>query len=78
MGTLDITHAAIRKLSWGMLVPVGVGWGRRVGATAGMLDDSWFNRTIWLVDGRDQGELLEEYGLGTVETAYELGYEAAK
>jgi len=35
-----------------------VGWGQRVGATAGMLDDSWFNRTIWLVDGRDQGELL--------------------
>jgi 4-hydroxy-2-oxoheptanedioate aldolase len=27
---------------------------------------------------RDQGELLEEYGLGTVETAYELGYAAAK
>jgi hypothetical protein len=23
-----------------------------------MLDDSWFNRTVWLVDGRDQGELL--------------------
>jgi len=35
-----------------------VGWGQRVGATAGMLDDSWFNRTVWLVDGRDQGELL--------------------
>jgi len=35
-----------------------VGWGRRVGATAGMLDDSWFNRTVWLVDGGDQGELL--------------------
>jgi outer membrane protein assembly factor BamB len=35
-----------------------VGWGRRVGATAGILDDSWFNRTVWLVDGRDQGELL--------------------
>jgi outer membrane protein assembly factor BamB len=35
-----------------------VGWGRRVGATAGMLDDSWFNRTVWMVDGRDQGELL--------------------
>jgi outer membrane protein assembly factor BamB len=34
------------------------GWGRRVGATAGMLDDSWFNRTVWLVDGRDHGELL--------------------
>ncbi len=34
------------------------GWGQRVGATAGMLDDSWFNRTVWLVDGRDQGELL--------------------
>jgi outer membrane protein assembly factor BamB len=35
-----------------------VGWGQRVGATAGMLDDSWFNRTVWLVDRRDQGELL--------------------
>jgi outer membrane protein assembly factor BamB len=35
-----------------------VGWGQRVGATAGMLDDSWFNRTVWLVDGRDHGELL--------------------
>ena len=35
-----------------------IGWGHRVGATAGMLDDSWFNRTVWLVDGRDQGELL--------------------
>jgi hypothetical protein len=35
-----------------------VGWGQRVGATAGMLDDSWFNRTVWLVDGRDQGELV--------------------
>jgi outer membrane protein assembly factor BamB len=35
-----------------------LGWGRRVGATAGMLDDSWFNRTVWLVDGRDHGELL--------------------
>jgi hypothetical protein len=23
-----------------------------------MLDDSWFNRTVWLVDGRDHGELL--------------------
>ena len=34
------------------------GWGQRVGATAGMLDDSWFNRTVWLVDGCDQGELL--------------------
>jgi len=35
-----------------------VGWGRRVGATAGLLDHSWFNRTVWLLDGRDQGELL--------------------
>ena len=35
-----------------------VGWGQRVSATAGMLDDSWFNRTLWLVDGRDHGELL--------------------
>jgi outer membrane protein assembly factor BamB len=34
------------------------GWGQRVGATAGMLDDSWFNRTVWLVDGRDHGEML--------------------
>jgi hypothetical protein len=35
-----------------------VGWGKRVAATAGMLDDSWFNRTVWMVDGRDHGELL--------------------
>jgi outer membrane protein assembly factor BamB len=35
-----------------------LGWGQRVGATAGLLDDSWFNRTMWLVDGRDHGELL--------------------
>ena len=34
------------------------GWGRRVSATAGMLDDSWFNRAVWAVDGRDYGELL--------------------
>jgi outer membrane protein assembly factor BamB len=34
------------------------GWGRRVSATAGMLDDSWFNRAVWTVDGRDYGELL--------------------
>jgi outer membrane protein assembly factor BamB len=39
-----------------------VGWGQRVGATAGMLDDSWFNRTVWLVDGRDHGELLVHDG----------------
>lgn len=39
-----------------------VGWGQRVGATAGMLDDSWFNRTLWLVDGRDHGELLVHDG----------------
>ena len=29
--------------------------GQSGAATAGMLDDSWFNRTVWLVDGRDQG-----------------------
>jgi outer membrane protein assembly factor BamB len=34
------------------------GWGRRLGATAGMLDDSWFNRTYWILDGKLQGETL--------------------
>ena len=34
------------------------GWGRRVSATAGMLDDSWFNRTVWLLDGQAQGDLM--------------------
>jgi len=32
------------------------GWGTRLGATAGMLDDSWFNRTYWLLDGKVLGE----------------------
>ena len=27
-------------------------------STAGLLDDSWFNRTHWFVDGKPQGELL--------------------
>jgi len=34
------------------------GWGKRLGATAGMLDDSWFNRTYWILDGKLQGETL--------------------
>ena len=34
------------------------GWGGRLGATAGMLDDSWFNRTYWILDGKLQGETL--------------------
>jgi len=34
------------------------GWGGRIGATAGMLDDSWFNRTYWILDGKLQGETL--------------------
>jgi outer membrane protein assembly factor BamB len=56
----------------------GVGWGRRVGATAGMLDDSWFNRTIWLVDGRDQGELLvhDEGGVYAVRVHTSRGHGA--
>jgi len=33
-------------------------WGGRVSAMAGMLDDSWFNRTMWIVDGKACGELL--------------------
>ncbi len=45
-----------------------VGWGARVGSTAGMLDDSWFNRTTWLVDGRDQGELM----VCDAETVYSI------
>ncbi len=34
------------------------GWGKRLGATAGMLDDSWFNRTCWILDGTLHGETL--------------------
>ena len=34
------------------------GWGGRLGATAGMLDDSWFNRTFWILDGKRHGEAL--------------------
>lgn len=34
------------------------GWGTRLGATAGMLDDSWFNRTYWILDGALHGEAL--------------------
>jgi hypothetical protein len=33
-------------------------WGNRLGATAGMLDGSWFNRTYWVLDGRVHGETL--------------------
>ncbi|MGM0485713.1 MAG: PQQ-binding-like beta-propeller repeat protein [Planctomycetota bacterium] len=53
-----------------------VGWGQRVGATAGMLDDSWFNRTLWLVDGRDQGELLvhDEQGVYCVRVHESRGH----
>jgi outer membrane protein assembly factor BamB len=52
------------------------GWGQRVGATAGMLDDSWFNRTIWMVDGRDQGELLvhDEEGVYAVRVHKSRGH----
>jgi len=52
------------------------GWGQRVGATAGMLDDSWFNRTVWLVDGRDQGELLvhDEGGVYAVRVHKSRGH----
>jgi len=33
-------------------------WGGRLGATAGMLDSSWFNRTYWMLDGKVHGETL--------------------
>ena len=33
-------------------------WSNRLGATAGMLDDSWFNRTYWILDGKLHGETL--------------------
>ena len=33
-------------------------WGRRINATGGMLDDTWFNRMFWVVDGRLYGETL--------------------
>jgi len=38
------------------------GWGGRMGATAGMLDDSWFNRTFWILDGTLHGETLVHDG----------------
>ena len=33
-------------------------WSGRLSATAGMLDDSWFNRMFWIIDGKLQGESL--------------------
>lgn len=33
-------------------------WDGRLSATAGMLDDSWFNRMYWILDGKLQGESL--------------------
>lgn len=33
-------------------------WGNRFSATAGMLDDSWFNRTYCILDGTQYGENL--------------------
>jgi outer membrane protein assembly factor BamB len=38
--------------------PEGPQSGPRLRSTAGLLDDSWFNRTHWFVDGKPQGELL--------------------
>ena len=34
------------------------GWANRLSATSGMLDDSWFNRMYWILDGKLQGESL--------------------
>jgi len=34
------------------------GWAGRLSATGGMLDDSWFNRMFWILDGKLQGESL--------------------
>ena len=34
------------------------GWQGHLASTAGLLDDSWFNRTHWMLDGRACGRLL--------------------
>ena len=51
-------------------------WDGRLGATAGMLDDSWFNRTYWMLDGKVQGETLVHDGdaVYAVRTFKERGH----
>jgi outer membrane protein assembly factor BamB len=51
-------------------------WGDRLGATAGMLDDSWFNRTYWILDGKLQGESLvhDEHTVYAVRSYDERGH----
>ncbi|MBL7133863.1 MAG: PQQ-binding-like beta-propeller repeat protein [Phycisphaerae bacterium] len=52
------------------------GWGGRLAATAGMTDDSWFNRMYWILDGKLQGETLvhDKDAVYAVRTYKERGH----